>query len=188
MKKGILFESILAIAIVLLVFVLYAMVSSSTPAAAVKWTTPTTDQAQYMYAGDNGILYSFTGNSISAIGSNGNRLWNATLPDNMRISNEWMRLKISGSNVTTELENSPVVASNDGILYVYTRPNLTSTQSISTIEGFVIIYAISADGTIQWSVPLQSWLSIYGSASLDDVSMTAQDGRLSCFTTIMRLS
>ena len=83
MKKGILFESILAIVIVLLVFVMYAMVSSSTPAAAVKWTTPTTDQAQYIYAGDNGILYSFTGNSIYAIGSDGSRLWNLTIDDRL---------------------------------------------------------------------------------------------------------
>ena len=181
MKKGILFESILAIVIVLLVFVLYAMVSSSTPAAAVKWTTPTTDQAQYIYAGDNGILYSFTGNSIYAIGSDGSRLWNVSIPDNWRISNEWMRIKTSGSDVTTELENSPVAASDAGILYVYARPNLTSTQSISTTESFVTIFAITSDGTIQWSLPLQSWLSVYGSASLDDVSMSAQDGRLYVF-------
>ena len=181
MKKGILFESILAIVIVLLVFVLYVMVSSSAPAAAVKWTTPTTDQAQFIYAGDNGILYSFTGNSIYAIGSNGNRLWNLTIPDNYTISNEWMRIRTSGSNVSTELENSPVAASANGTLYVYARPNLTSTQGVSTTENFVTIFAISADGTIQWNIPLQSWLSIYGSASLDDVSMSAQDGRLYVF-------
>jgi predicted transcriptional regulator len=181
MKKGILFESILAIAIVLLVFVLYAMVSSSTPAAAVKWTTPTYDQARYMYAGDNGILYSFTGNSIYAVGSDGSRLWNVTIPDNWRISNEWMRLKQSDSGLSTELENSPVAASDEGVLYVYARPNLTSVQSISTIESFISIFAISSDGTIQWSVPLKSQLSIYGDASLDDAAIYAQGGRVYVF-------
>lgn len=186
MKKGILFEAVVALVIVFMAFTIYAMISSSTTAAAVKWTTPTYDQPRYMYAGDNGMLYSFTGNSIYAFDSDGHSAWNLTIPDNWSISNEWLRLKDTGDimvgGFTGNTEISPTVASSDGVLYVYARPNITiNSTDITTVDNFTQVFAISKDGIILWSVPLESKLIQYGSSSLDTVSIHASDGRVYVF-------
>ncbi|HTY90017.1 MAG TPA: PQQ-binding-like beta-propeller repeat protein [Methanocella sp.] len=185
-KKSILFEAVIALVIVFLAFTVYAMISTSTTAAAIKWTTPTYDQPRYMYAGDNGILYSFTGNSIYAIDSEGRPAWNLTIPDKWSISNEWLRLKDTGDilvgGFTGTTEVSPTVASSDGVLYVYARPNITVTSTdITTVDNFTQVFAISKDGIILWSVPLESKLILYDSSSLDSVSIHASGGRVYVF-------
>ncbi|AFC98794.1 hypothetical protein Mtc_0019 [Methanocella conradii HZ254] len=185
MRKGILFEAVVAIIIVLLAFTLYAMTCEGAPAAAIKWTTPAYDQPRYMYAGENGTLYSFTGNSIYAIDGDGNGLWNLTIPDMWRISIDWLRLKDMGDiavgGFTGVNEVSPVVAASDGVLYVYARPNITASDEIETIYNCTVVFAISADGAILWSVPLESRLILYGNASLDAASIYAYGGRVYVF-------
>jgi hypothetical protein len=160
-RKGILFEAVVAVVIVFLAFAIYAMISSSTTAAAVKWTTPTYDQPRYMYASDT-MLYSFTGNSIYAIDGEGRPAWNLTIPDKWRISTDWLRLKETGDIVvggfTGHNEVSPTVAASEGILYVYARPNITVSQDIRTVDNITIVFAISPDGVILWNVPLESKL------------------------------
>jgi predicted transcriptional regulator len=185
MKKGILFEAVIALVIVFLAFAIYAMISTSTTAAAVKWTTPTYDQPGYMYASGD-ILYSFTGNSIYAFDSDGNAAWNLTIPDNWSISSEWLRLKDTGDilvgGFTGNTEVSPAMASSDGVLYVLARPNMTVTSAgITTVNNFTQVFAISKDGIILWSVPLESKLILYGSSALDTVSIHARDGRVYVF-------
>lgn len=185
-RKSILFEAAVALVILFLAFAIYAMVSSSTTAAAVKWTTPTYDQPRYIYAGDGGLLYSFTGNSIYAFDDEGRALWNLTLPENYSISTEWLRLEdtsdILAGGFTGTTEVAPTVASSGGVLYVYARPNRTAnTSDIITVDAYTQVFAISADGIILWSVPLESRLILYGSASLDTVSISASGGRVYVF-------
>ena len=184
-KKGILFEAVIAIVIVFLAFAMYYMVSSNAPATAIKWTTPTYDQPRYMFAGDNGILYSFTGNSIYAFDSDGHPIWNQTIPNNYSISTDWLRLKDTGDiavgGFTGVDEISPTIATSNGLLYVLARPDITGSQDITTYDNFTVVFAISKDGTILWNVPLQSKLIIYGGASLDAASIYAANDRVYVF-------
>jgi predicted transcriptional regulator len=184
-RKGILFEAAVAIVIVLLAFAVYYMVVSNVPAAAVKWTTPTYDQPRYIYAGDNGTLYSFTGNSIYAIDSDGQPAWNLTIPDKWQISIDWLRLKETGDiavgGFTGVNEITPAVATSGGNLYVYARPNVTGSQDIRTIDNITVVFAISPDGIILWNVPLESKLIMYGGASLDTASIHAYGDRIYVF-------
>lgn len=184
-RKGILFEAAVAIVIIFLAFAMYYMVISNAPAAAIKWTTPTYDQPRYMYAGDNGTLYSFTGNSIYAIDGDGRPAWNLTIPDKWRISNDWLRLKETGDiavgGFTGVNEISPTMAASGGILYVYARPNITGSQDIRAVDNITVVFAISPDGLILWNVPLESKLIMYGSASLDTASIHAYGDRVYVF-------
>jgi predicted transcriptional regulator len=184
MRKGILFEAAVAMVIIILVFTLYAMTCEGVT-EAIKWTTPTYDQPRYMYAGENGTLYSFTGNSIYAIDGDGNHLWNLTIPDKWSISIDWLRLKDTGDiavgGFTGVNEVSPVVAASDGVLYVYARPSVTASYDIETISNYTVVFAISADGKILWSVPMESRLIMYGNASLDTASIYAYGDRVYVF-------
>ncbi len=184
-RKGILFEAAVAIVIVFLAFAVYYMTVSNAPAAAVKWTTPTYDQPRYIHAGDNGTLYSFTGNSIYAIDSGGRPLWNQTINDTWQISIDWLRLKETGDIAVGGFsgvdEVSPVAAAANGNLYVYARPNVTGSQDIRTINNFTVVFAISPDGVILWNVPLESKLITYGGASLDTASIRACGDRIYVF-------
>jgi len=184
-RKGILFEAAVAIVIVFLAFAVYYMVVSNAPAAAIRWTTPTYDQPRYIYAGDNGTLYSFTGNSIYAIDGDGRPMWNQKIPDEWRISIDWLRLKETGDiavgGFTGVNEVSPIVAASEGNLYVYARPNITGSEDIRTIDNVTVVFAISPDGLILWNVPLESKLITYGGASLDTASIRACGDRIYVF-------
>jgi hypothetical protein len=184
-RKGILFEAAVAIVIVFLAFIVYYMVVSNAPAAAVKWTTPTYDQPRYIYAGDNGTLYSFTGNSIYAFDGEGRPVWNQTIDDEWQIAIDWLRLKetgdIAAGGFTGVNEVSPIVATSGGNLYVYARPNITGSQDIRTVGNVTVVFAISPDGIILWNVPLESKLITYGGASLDTASIRAYGDRIYVF-------
>jgi predicted transcriptional regulator len=184
-RKGILFEAAVAIVIVFLAFTVYYMVVSNAPAAAVMWTTPTYDQPRYIYPGDNGTLYSFTGNSIYAIDGEGRPAWNLTIPDKWRISTDWLRLKeigdIAVGGFTGINEVSPIVAASGGNLYVYARPNITGSQDIRTVDNITVVFAISPDGLILWNVPLESKLIMYEGGSLDTASIHAYGDRIYVF-------
>jgi predicted transcriptional regulator len=186
MKKGILFEAVVATVIIFLIFAMYLMVSGSSHASADKWVTNTSDQPRYMLAGDNGILYSFTGNSIYAIDDSGKPLWNVTIGNQYQISTNWLRLKDTGDiavgGFTGVDEVSPTVATSGGVLYLYTRPNITvNSDDITTIDNFTQVWAISQDGVILWSVPLESKLIMYGGQSLDTASIEASNGHVYVF-------
>ena len=186
MKKGILFEAVVAIAIIFLVFAMYVMVSSGSHASADKWVTNTSVQPHYMLAGDNGILYSFTGNSIFAIADNGTSLWNVTINNTWVISNNWLRLKDTGDiavgGFTGVEEVSPIATAAGGILYVYLTPNITiNSPDITTTNNITEVIAISQDGLILWNVPFESNLTVYGGALLDTASVQAYNGRVYVF-------
>ncbi len=184
-RKGILFEAAVAIVIVFLAFMVYYMVVSNAPAAAVKWTTPTYDQPRYIYAGDNGTLYSFTGNSIYAFDAEGRPAWNQTIDDQWQISIDWLRLKETGDIAAGGFagvdEVSPIAAASGGNLYVYARPNITGSQDIRTVGNTTVVFAISPDGIILWNVPLESKLITYGGASLDTADIRACGDRIYVF-------
>ena len=186
MKKGILFEAVIATVIIFLVFAMYLMVSGGSHASAVKWVTNTSYQPRYMQAGDNGILYSFTGNSIFAIADNGTPLWNVTINNTWIISNNWLRLKDTGDIAVGGFigvdEISPTVATSGGVLYVYLTPNITvNSPDITTVENFTEVIAISQDGLILWNVPLKSDIATYGGALLNTASVQASNGRVYVF-------
>jgi predicted transcriptional regulator len=175
MRKRILFEAVLAIAVIILFFIMYLMIVGNAQKIAVEWESSCNDTAYYTFTDDSGTLYAFMGSHIYAIDKGGSVKWNISIPDDY-----WM-----GSSLI-----KPAAASDDGILYVYLRPNMTkvceerglaymfggeSSAGIFTDDmnrrvmdeyaGDPIadtfnesVIAISQTGGILWSLPLHSEL------------------------------
>lgn len=110
MKKRILFEAVLAIVAILLFFLMYLMIASSSPEVAVQWEASCNDTAYYTLSDDSGNLYAFMGSYIYAIDKNGYVKWSVSVPDDYWIGSSLIK---------------PAAACDDGMLYVYMRPNMT---------------------------------------------------------------
>ena len=76
MKKGVMFEAVVTLLLLLLIFVMYVMIAGNAPQAVNGWNVTIGGQAPYLYAGDNGTLYVFSGNNVSMIGADGAVKWN----------------------------------------------------------------------------------------------------------------
>lgn len=144
------FEAVAVVLAILLVFTMYMMIASSAPLVTEKWNT-TAGGEPYLYAGDNGTLYVFNGNNITAIASAGSVRWSIAMPDSWTIVNEWSwytpqnvtgfdllsidPISRSGAPYPGEVQNgyrpasAPAVASSGGILYVYARPSFHSEDA-----------------------------------------------------------
>lgn len=186
MKKRILFEALIAVAIIVLVFMLYIEVSGSAPAIAVKWTTAGNERVNYIYADEDGTLYSFAGNTISAIDTDGNILWNLTIPYEYNINNGWMRLTERGPYGDGYLESvSRIVTSDNGTLYVMAIVNDTSTKAVqdhsfsSPLTASVI--AISRDGSILWTSPVEGMMYRGYGRMVGIADLYSQGGRIFAF-------
>jgi predicted transcriptional regulator len=85
MKKSMLFEAVVVILLILFVFILYVMVTSST-GAPNKWALPgmvgSTGDSLYgnMFTGANGMLYTVDGTNVNAIDQAGHIQWSLKVP------------------------------------------------------------------------------------------------------------
>ena len=175
MRKRILFEAVLAIAVTILFFIMYLMIVGNAQKIAVEWEASCNDTTYYTFTDDSGTLYAFMGSHIYAMDKNGNVKWNISVPDDY-----WM-----GSSLI-----KPAAASDNGMLYVYLRPNMTKICAERGLayqfggEGSAGVFtddmnrrvmdeyagdpiadtfnesviAISQTGSILWSLPMHSEL------------------------------
>ena len=195
------------ILLLLLIFVMYVMVAGNAPQAVNGWNVTIGGQAPYLYAGDNGTLYVFSGNNVSMIGADGAVKWRVGVPENWTITNEWSQPTayndlngISwtdfGRNGGFRPDYAPAVAAENGILYMYVRPNLlVDANSQNTTYGveralgpdwkkqpvYARLMAISQDGTVLWNKPLDNVTNEYlddGWTQIDNVMITCSSGRI----------
>ena len=220
MKKGVMFEAVVTLLLILLMFLMYMMIAGSAPGVTETWNT-TIGSAPYLYTGNNGTLYAFSGNNISMIGPDGAVKWNLAVPKNWTMVNEWglydvqypTNLTYYSSLLPRDLsfyglsmfnaqpgfrsELYPAVTSDNGILYVFIRPDFyfgdngydgNISLGLERALGpdwnesasYVRLMAISPDGSVLWNKPLDNgtskdmdhWLPI------EDVFISASSDRL----------
>jgi predicted transcriptional regulator len=142
------FEAVVSILFILLVFAMYVMIAGSSPVVMDKWNT-TAGPMPYLYTGDNGTLYVFTGNNITSMAPDGTVKWSLSIPNGWTCVNEWTidpiiypTNMIFNSNLIRpgtmymgtiqsgyRPESAPAVASSNGVLYVYIRPSFYFNNS-----------------------------------------------------------
>ena len=81
MKKGMLFEAIVVILIILLSFVLYLMIAGSPEKQVAPINGLSSDLFRFMYIGGNDTLYTVDGNDVVAISPQGSVLWKTPVDD-----------------------------------------------------------------------------------------------------------
>ena len=179
MRKRVLFESLLAIIAVLLIFTIYLMVSgyaftTTETQATVKWDAASNDTIYYITACNDGTLRALMDNHVEAIDQYGAPMWSVDIPDKWWTGSKYVK---------------PAVAvADDGTLYVYLRANVTmaaienqvpytyaddyltdkddqnqrlmdayaGTEFAASLDERVI--AIAPNGSIMWSRPLPTKL------------------------------
>ncbi|WP_128860094.1 winged helix-turn-helix transcriptional regulator [Methanocella paludicola] len=115
-RKRALFESVLAMTAILLIFSFYLMITgyaftTTETRATVKWDSAGNGTIYYLTACEDGTLRTLTDGHVSAIGSDGSPLWSVDIPD------KWW----AGS----KYYEPAVDISPEGTLYVYLRANVT---------------------------------------------------------------
>lgn len=153
----------MAIAIVVLLFVVYFMVTTA-PQTVSGWELSSTDRVRHMTVGDNDTLYAFRDDGIYSIDRNGNLMWDFHVPEKWSILNTWERhVYASGTTGTSKtVESSPISDAEAGYLYVFAMPDATVDslkmqyyQNMSpylTLEAAVL--AISPNGKLEWTLPV----------------------------------
>jgi predicted transcriptional regulator len=217
MKKGVMFEAVITLMLLLLIFAMYVMVAGSAPRAVSGWNVTIGTQAPYLYAGANDTLYVFSGNDISSIASDGTVRWSLSAPQNWTIVNErtiypieyptdlffHSRVYTLGrynqlvENMGFRPESEPAVASSDGVLYVYLRPDfyfgdnkLDGNISLgleralgpdwNSSPSYARLMAISSDGRILWNKPLDNGMgtAIDTWLPIEDVFVSVSNDRI----------
>jgi predicted transcriptional regulator len=177
--KHVLFESLLAIAAILLIFSIYLMVSgyaftTSETRATVRWDAAGNGTIYYLTTCEDGTLRALMDGRVSAIGRDGSVLWNVDIPDRWWMGSKYFRPAV---------DTGP-----DGTLYVYLRANVTraamerklpytyageysmdmddhNRRLMDAYAGTEFAYsldervlAISPNSSILWNVPLSTGL------------------------------
>jgi len=178
-RKRVLFESLLAIAAILLLFSFYLMVSgyaftTTETRATVRWDAAGNGTIYYLTACDDGTLRALMDGRATAIGDDGSLLWSVDIPDRWWIGSKYYKPAV---------DTGP-----DGTLYVYLRANVTraamerklpygysgeysmdmddhNKRLMDAYAGTEFAYsldervlAISPKGDILWNVPLATGL------------------------------
>ena len=179
MRNRVLFESLLAISAILLIFAAYLMVSgyaftTSQIKATVEWNATSNDTVYYITACSDGTLRALMDGHILAIDQQGTPIWRVDIPDKWWVGSQ---------------SYPPAVATGaDSTLYVYLRANVTKAainaglpynysgdyaidndeQNLRLMSAYAgtafamslneSVLAVAANGTILWDLPLQTGL------------------------------
>ena len=155
MRKSMVFEGVVVMLLILLAFLMLAMMlggkDSNTSAAG---------DISYTYVGSDNMLYVFTTDSndliadqIQAIDASGRQAWNFSIPRGSDVSENCMPLYFYSDGSYSFSDTAPSAASNNGILYVCLRPSYVPLDSHSMN---VTLLAISGEGRVLWSLPIDS--------------------------------
>ena len=103
MKKGMLFEAVAVLLLIVLVFILYVMVATGGSSTSGEWTLSgvisNPENGIYgdnMFTGDNGMLYTVDGKNVNAINANGSIQWSLAIPNllNDTVIEKWVGREI----------------------------------------------------------------------------------------------
>lgn len=184
MKKPMIFEGVVAILIIILLFAMYLMVSSSgqsgTP-ANTKWLVAGNDTVSNLFIGKDGILYAFmgdSGNAVYAIDSGGKVKWEYDIPAGWRAINEYrMAMGNTQAGIGSTEYNAPIFSEDNGTLYLLLRENKAFPSNESNIDIGQRIIAISPEGKLMWNVSIGHEFHPY-----DQAGIYASGGRIYVFS------
>jgi hypothetical protein len=88
MERHQLFEAALVLALISLVGLLYLAVVS-TPPASNSWEAQAKGTIDYMFVGSDDVLYLFSGNHITAVGTDGRVRWAVNISPEWQLLNSW---------------------------------------------------------------------------------------------------
>ena len=145
MKKSMLFEAVVVLLLILLAFVLYVMVTSST-GASDQWTLPgmvgSPGDSLYgnMFTGDDGMLYTVDGTNVNAIDQVGHLQWSLKIP-----------YLLNGINVEKWMGDQ--AEADNGTFYI----ELVSADEFPALPSEIL--AISPEGRLLWAKGM--WVPIF---------------------------
>jgi predicted transcriptional regulator len=182
-----LFEAVTVLLLIIMVFVLYVMVAGGGQGSS-GWQVTVNGTISSMYAGDDDTLYAFAGNTIYAIGKNGDLNWQLSIPENWTLCGKWATPAYDKATNAYGFDSrsGPVVASKNGILYVFMKKNLTSPDGASVNESEASynedLLAVSPSGKILWEhMTTGQTKSVSGDAWLDNPGIYADSERVYLF-------
>ena len=175
MRKPYLFEATLAIVLIVLLTAMYLIVTSGSPSVS-GWEFQGSGVVQYMTVGQNDTLYAFKSDSIYAIDSGGNLIWDYQVPGQWKIINSWQRPTYAADQSGT-VESYPVADASSGYLYVLALPDLALQDlkiqyyqaGLSSLYLDATVLAISPDGKLAWELPLKVKINANDIIGLNDM-------------------
>ena len=186
------FEAALVVGAIMLAALLYFAIVS-TPQAVAGWETELNGNVDYMFVGSDDTLYTFSGNTVSAMSKDSNFLWQYIVPAEWRVLNDWEMLIYSSGHdgIGKSYRSYPIVAESNGSLYLFAMQQLNwtdaeaarnvsektigtgfhySSPDIPYISKPALLMKISPDGTVAWNYSfltnVSTW-NIGGLVSLD---------------------
>lgn len=173
MKKSVLFEGVAAILLVLLSFLVLAMVIGGPDRHAQAICEP-----GYTLAGSGDTLYAFSGDRIVAFGKDGMLLWTYEAPAQWHICDYGLYAgRDAYSKQYVHSTGRPIVAEDNGTLYVYLGPD-DANASAPFMDGFLV--AISG-GKKLWGLPFRTHMADCYYANYSDAAVYAAGGRAYVF-------
>ena len=165
MKKSMVFEGIVAILLILLIFLMLAMLLGVSPPKEVSGI----GDINYTYASNDNTLYVLSDNTIRAIDGSGTQNWTFTIPGQWSVCYYGYYPGIMRGDSKPQLyQGNPIMSSGNGILYVYVKPARPGPSSYY-LDGALM--AISG-GSELWEVPITghnvSYPAWWGSDYLSD--------------------
>lgn len=176
----------------------------SSPAVEPKWMgplrtgiphraeAPDNDTIIYMAAGNDGILYAFTVNGLTAFDQNSHVKWNFTIPGRWTYDKLSARIVLAGPNGTkygTYEKSLPAFTTENGYVYLYAISTLDSSYTTSDpsysmadpmlyasktrVEVEKELIAVSPDGKISWTKTFKDDIAIGDTSHIE-----AHDGRI----------
>jgi predicted transcriptional regulator len=179
MSKRVLFESLLAISAVLLIFVAYLMVSgfafsTSVTKSTVEWNATSNDTVYYITSCSDGTLRALMDGHILAIDQQGSPMWRVDIPDKWWVGSEYYPPAVAtGADSTLYVylrANVTRAAMEDDLPYTYSGDYATDNdeQNQRLMDAYAgtafamslneSVLAIAANGAILWDLPLQTGL------------------------------
>ena len=183
MKKSYAFETVLVVLLICLAGLAYYMIASASQSAHA-WEKQANGSVDYMYVGDNDMLYTFGDNNVSAYSKDGDPVWQLDVPAEWNILNTWSMPVFSTNNggMGSTFTSYPIVEENNGSLYLLAIYALnwtdidiaknTTEKSIGTdyyyetptvpdISKPAMVMKISPDGKVDWeysfNINISSW-------------------------------
>lgn len=129
MKKSHAFEAVSVILLIGLIGLLYFAIASTSHTENA-WEKKANGSVDYMFVGSDDTLYTFSGNDIAAFAKSGNLLWQLNVSSDWQVLNNWIMPEYLDERgyTSTVFGPYPIVAENDGSLYLFEMSDLNETD------------------------------------------------------------
>lgn len=161
MERSRLFEAALVIILIGLAGLLFFAVTSPKSPQAMGWEIAGNGSIDYLLAGSGNMLYTFSGNNITAIKPDGSVAWTLVMPQQWRVLNNW-NVPISSSKANGGgawgFWSLPVVDERAGYMYLFVTGRITmddveraNADENLTFDRPSSLLEITPEGAVAWT-------------------------------------